>query len=217
MWTVSSILFNGVSGVGIPNANVVELWPNGALVLGALAFFPPEFRVRQSWCSLVGAEGHFLFVSEEVWLERMPLEAFWMQDDGMGSERVDIVCWALPKTIPSYLGSFTFCRRSVMPEAPLSIIARASGRQYLVYRSLYRGFPQPHIRTCHRSIEENPLAAKWRNVNIFGKNEENVKTDLLIIIRKKLLRNWDASIWDKMNTLEVNANCNTRTWRGDFR
>ena len=45
MWTVSSILFNGVSGVGIPNANVVELWLNGALVLGALAFFPPEFRV----------------------------------------------------------------------------------------------------------------------------------------------------------------------------
>ena len=88
-----------------------------------------------------------------------------MQDDGMGSERVDIVCWALPKTIPSYLGSFTFCRRSVMPEAPLSIIARASGRQYLVYRSLYRGFPQPHIRTCHRSIEENPLAAKWKNVS----------------------------------------------------
>ena len=74
-----------------------------------------------------------------------------MQDEGLGSERVDDVCRALPKTIPSYLGSFTFCRQSVMPEAPVSIIARASGRHYPVYRSLYRGFPQPHIRTCHRS------------------------------------------------------------------
>ena len=90
----------------------------------------------------------------------MLLEAFWMQDEGMGSERVDVVCRALPKTIPSYLGSFTFCRRLVMPEAPLSIIARASGRQYLVYRSLYRGFPQPHIRTCHRSTFQQ-LTTTW--------------------------------------------------------
>ena len=75
-----------------------------------------------------------------------------MQDDRMGSERVDIVCRALPKTIPSYLGSFTFCRRSVMSQAPLSIIARASGRHYPVFQSLYRGFPHPHIRTGHESM-----------------------------------------------------------------
>jgi hypothetical protein len=60
-------------------------------------------------------------------------------------------CASCCQKIPSYLGTPAFYKFLVMPEAPLSIIARASGRQYPVFQSLYRGFPHPHIRAGHES------------------------------------------------------------------
>ena len=65
-------------------------------------------------------------------------------------------------------GAFTFYGRSVMAEAPLSIIARASGRQYPVFQSLYRGFPHPHIRAGHESrLVQHRLPHKFKVFEVF--------------------------------------------------
>ena len=93
----------------------------------------------------MSAESHFLFVSEEASLGMMVLEAFQVQDDGRGSERVNVV--VLSKNHTFLIGVSCFLRMVGDAGDTRAFIARIRpalpGLPVLI-----SGF---HLRTCHRS------------------------------------------------------------------
>ena len=157
---------NGVCGVDIPCAIVVKLLLGRALVLSALRSHSErcvfgtcellkldsccDFRWSFLFCQSSGqgkSDGRWGMQRHIFMLLRKKLNSkrcLWKHFvwKGMGEGVKESFCRrSLPPKCTFLFEVFSLYGKSVMSEAPISIIARDTSRQYPVFQSLYRGFP----------------------------------------------------------------------------
>ena len=114
-------------------------FPNGTSTCQPLAL--SQARVR--WPLLMGCQPPRCHWVCWTWIWQWRLGCTWIGEDMLLG--MSLFCC----NYTSYLRSFTIYGLQWCAKAPLSIIACDTSWQYLVFQSLYRGFP--HIRTGHES------------------------------------------------------------------